>query len=497
MTKSCARSWSYFNDDDLDPVTAEDPVFYKLILTNETVENTDDEVFLPETVAYDPVADLAVLTFAQPLHELAGGAGTFRLRIGTDEEQPLPPLDTVVADDPGSSFGTAVSVGTNLSVVGDGSAFANGQTFDITNDQGDTTTFAFMMTPMGVDPVPVPFALGSSAGDIVNNLVTAINAADIGVTAEVGGGDRIALTGAKNVTLGAGLVGLETGTLESLIIRQEIVPTDIVRQVYDLDLPGSNDEPGHRDIPSAPNRHVGDAAADTDAGISTFRYNFQSFYGFDPRGNPLFNDITDTQKQRAREVFEILGQRAGVQFVETDADGFNVVTGDMRALAPGIDVGPGGTQSLSGFNNDIGQPQLILDNGEVWDDSFNGTWFQRAMHEVGHLLGLLSSFDLPPGTLMGEDTDLTFDNPIEPDFPGDHDIVHLQHLFRPESKDIDLYRFELSETRSVHGGDDCRTPAGLQQSRRTAGYVDFRLSGSSWTRTASRCWTTTAMKFGG
>ncbi|MCA9245531.1 MAG: choice-of-anchor L domain-containing protein [Planctomycetales bacterium] len=31
-------------------------------------------------------------------------------------------------------------------------------------------------------------------------------------------------------------------------------------------------------------------------------------------------------------------------------------------------------------------------------------------------------------------------------FPGDNDIVHLQNLYRPEGKDIDLFRFEIEET---------------------------------------------------
>ena len=31
-------------------------------------------------------------------------------------------------------------------------------------------------------------------------------------------------------------------------------------------------------------------------------------------------------------------------------------------------------------------------------------------------------------------------------FPGDHDIVHMRHMFRPDSKDIDMYRFVLDGT---------------------------------------------------
>ncbi len=44
---------------------------------------------------------------------------------------------------------------------------------------------------------------------------------------------------------------------------------------------------------------------------------------------------------------------------------------------------------------------------------------------------------------MDDEPILAFDNTSEPDFPGQYDIVHGQHIFRPENKDIDLYRFQL------------------------------------------------------
>ena len=91
----------YFNDDDLfvendgggapTERSAENPDFYQLILTRDTVTNTDDAVFTPTDVSYDPDTDRAVLTFAAPLDQLAG-PGTFRLRIGTDEEIPPVPV---------------------------------------------------------------------------------------------------------------------------------------------------------------------------------------------------------------------------------------------------------------------------------------------------------------------------------------------------------------------------------------------------------------------
>ncbi len=48
---------------------------------------------------------------------------------------------------------------------------------------------------------------------------------------------------------------------------------------------------------------------------------------------------------------------------------------------------------------------------------------------------------------MGSDSELAFENAKvpEPVYPGDQDIVHGRHLYRNEGKDIDLYRFELTE----------------------------------------------------
>ena len=61
-------------------------------------------------------------------------------------------------------------------------------------------------------------------------------------------------------------------------------------------------------------------------------------------------------------------------------------------------------------------------------------------------LALNPARDLPRPTIQTGDGDLNFDNPVEPVILGDHDITHLQHLFYPEGKDIDLFKFELQDT---------------------------------------------------
>ena len=90
---------------------------------------------------------------------------------------------------------------------------------------------------------------------------------------------------------------------------------------------------------------------------------------------------------------------------------------------------------------------------------------------IGFMLGLERATDLPPSTLMSFASDLTFAGSAtaEPIYPGNHDILHGSYLHRPDSNDIDMYRFEIAagQQGSVHGRDVCRTAAELQP----AGYV--------------------------
>ena len=98
----------YFNDDDLDPVSAENPDFYQLIMTADTADTNDDTVIAPEDVDYDPVADKAVLTFADDL--AAYGTGAYRLRVGNEYRK----IDTSTPsfNNPGDSFADAAMLGT-------------------------------------------------------------------------------------------------------------------------------------------------------------------------------------------------------------------------------------------------------------------------------------------------------------------------------------------------------------------------------------------------
>ncbi len=85
-----------------------------------------------------------------------------------------------------------------------------------------------------------------------------------------------------------------------------------------------------------------------------------------------------------------------------------------------------------------------MDSDEGWGNSeFGGLFFTATMDQIGNALGIGNSTELPDLTVNSATVPGLFGNTGERVFPGDHDIVHGQHLYRPESKDIDLYEFQL------------------------------------------------------
>ncbi|MEO1993183.1 MAG: hypothetical protein ABGW78_14685, partial [Pirellulales bacterium] len=220
--------------------------------------------------------------------------------------------------------------------------------------------------------------------------------------------------------------------------------------------PGAIDEPGHRDIlvnqdpvdvhgvqiiNTEEDHGLPMAGASPAGSVAVQAYNFKSFYGFGVQGQQLFNTISESQKQRAREIFDLFSQHTGIRFVETASDGITVVTGDMRAIDPDIITTPDG---LAGIPIDPAGTRVfgltaIMDATNNWGSSeYGGTWFREAMEQIGHALGLSNSFDIP--SIMGAGL------AGEPVFPGNYDALHAEMLFPKSGTDVDIYRFTLPAT---------------------------------------------------
>ncbi|HRX79149.1 MAG TPA: hypothetical protein P5307_08815, partial [Pirellulaceae bacterium] len=247
----------------------------------------------------------------------------------------------------GSSFDTATNLsnvfdtGSVLDVVGSGADLSSGQTLTIVDNNGVSQTFEFVgaLGSPTVGNVPIFFDTNNTRDQITAAIVSEINTAratsSFNVTAS-SVGNLVRLSNDRDITLAGG------GTALKLRSQGVLLSSRIDTQVYPLDFPGSNHDPGHRELSDSAigDEHIEGDIKDTTDGITTVKYIFRSIYGTIPDnqgGEQLaLNLITETQKQRAREVFELISQNAGVQFIETDdvndSSAVVVATGDLRAI---------------------------------------------------------------------------------------------------------------------------------------------------------------------
>ncbi|MEZ6130797.1 MAG: DVUA0089 family protein [Planctomycetaceae bacterium] len=283
----------YFNDDDLDPVQAQDPAFYQLINADPNASPADPftpgatqpngMVRLPASVVYDDVADTATLTFSSAIEDLfPGGTSLFRLQVGTNVVAPTPTAHQVDI-----SASASTTFGFDQDVDGDGVNEFVDLTFHLadapvgTTQEGKSVRISITVNPAATSRLPVVTAIAATGQiDVVvssavgfetrlSDLLSAL-AADSDVTslirAEVAPnsnllapiGSTIAPTGerytlfdpgssfrtAGDATTDPGSVSpIGTLTPGGVQITAAIEP-----QYFPFDFPGSYDEPGQREI---------------------------------------------------------------------------------------------------------------------------------------------------------------------------------------------------------------------------------------------------------
>ncbi len=382
----------HFNNDRLDPVRAVDPAFYALIFTQDTVNNTDDILVSPDSITYNSTTNIVTLDFGSPLSRIVSPdpnsagflTGAARLRVGAD-----------LISDPGADEYSPYVAPLEVALA------------PVTEDPGDSFSTAF------------------DVSTVLPNPVSSTETTSVRLTSEI-----------FNAT------------------------------PFELDLPGPDVE-GVREIraddPSRLERTVPldylRNGADAVDGISVVQYDFvSSWLGDDPTSPGIeedrtyFNVISEQQKDRIREVMTHYSEYLGISFIEVEgaptSDAFmSIAVGDLYGGDETATSGDGGLAVATRDRNGDGIDDLAVmdfqDFDESIDDAFGGEFFRGGMFAVGQLLGYGYADDLPQPVTQSSDFIFNPGTDNEAAFPSVADIVHGQYLYRPDSTDIDLYRFEL------------------------------------------------------
>ncbi len=444
--------------------SAENPRFYQLLLTQETVRTTDDIIYSPTEVVYDPTTFTARLFFDSDINELPGvpvGGGTFRLRIGTAVDDRvdliLPPTEVPVAASAVTDFqydGLRVSFFSRT--LGES---ASGRQIRFENTGAGGLTARLDSDGTVVFDVGGTSAQVQDLGAVVSS-TPSVNAV-IGVTWErdgvAGDGGTLVLPGyvigtpplvlyavgdTFETALNVGIFG-QFNALKSVVFSESIDP-----QPFAIELPGGDDDPAHSDEVDHINPAFG---ADTTDGITEIAYNFNGIFDTDFAGNSFLNQITERQKTRIREALNLWASEIGVQFRETKSEGITFAVGDSGKLQnrPGIPA-----TNVSQLNARLridpsfNQSAMVFTNQIVFGTAYGEDFTRKAVAGIGLMLGLNATPDLPPPTIMSLNSgylnasiDVLTD--LEPVFPNNYDVLHGQYVHRTDSVDIDMYRFEV------------------------------------------------------
>ena len=454
--------------------SVENPEFYQLIFTHDTVRNTDDATFLPTSVKYNAATNTATLKFAGDLNDLTGstsGPATYRLRIGTRETTPAAPTRIEGTANVITDLNTAGAVKLRLTSRQVGES-AGGTQVNFLNSRSGTPSVVAAGNVVTVDMGRDNFTAAELLA-LLRNTPAASNlfSAELepgSVASTVVGNTNLAFSPVTLVGLGSsfdtasdlGVIGSATHTTTSLVLSSAIDPKS-----FALDLLGASDDPGHRQLVQnllgGFEDHVNSAfGPDAVDGISTIYYNFQSVYAQTNTGDALGNSISEQQKTRAREVLSLWAKYIGVQFVETSDLGLTIAAGPVA----GLRVPTGTTYRTEGqfgvaIDPTFQNPLIVLSATQNWGLEYGASYTRNLAAAVGIALGLEHAGDLPETTLMRLDpTFLAGSGPLidvndnqldasderyEPIVPGNQDILHGRYLYRPDGSDIDLYRFEV------------------------------------------------------